>query len=331
MLNVFITVDAEFCPLGPDVPREEVAAEMATNVYGRVRGGEFGIGYMMRVMGANGIKGNFFVESLCASVFGSEILEPVVRGVQSAGHDVQLHVHTEWVKYIGQGIGFGVPSANIKNFSRGQQSKIITQAKQNLRNAGAGKIDAFRAGNYGASFETLEALRENGISYDTSYNQCYLRKACDMQMDEPLTGPMKVDGVVEVPITSFRDVAWHFRPLQLNACSFGEMRRVCMQAWQENWPSLVLVMHSFELLTPRRNGIRRPDRIAVKRFERLCSLLGSNKDKFNTRLFSRLEEDPLPCSQPGRPLHTGAMCTARRCWEQFLRRTGNHCGFRAAV
>jgi hypothetical protein len=327
MLNVFITNDVEVWPWHSlNRSRADLQAEVDRSIWGRVGGGEFGIGYQMRVLNANGLKGIFFVESLCASVLGSEFLRPVVRDIQSGGHDVQLHVHTEWVTHIGQEMGFGAPSLRIKNFSRQQQRKIISRAKRNLQEAGAGEITAFRAGNYGVSLETIEALRENGILYDTSYNLCYFAQACGMEPDDPVMGPMKVGGVLEVPITFFRDLPWHLRPLHLNACSFGEMRRVCMQAWRENWPSVVLVLHSFELIRPRSSAVCGPDGIAVERFEKFCRFLGENKDKFSTRLFSRLEEDPLPCTQPRRPLRTGMLCTAGRCWEQLLRRIADRGG-----
>ena len=45
---------------------------------------------------------------------------------------------------------------------------------ENLRECGAGEVKAFRAGNYGANWETLRVLGENGIHYDSSHNIDFL-------------------------------------------------------------------------------------------------------------------------------------------------------------
>jgi hypothetical protein len=54
---------------------------------------------------------------------------------------------------------------------------------------------AFRAGSYGANFDTLRALARNGILYDSSHNTCYLGYTCEMRTPNLLLQPKKIDGV----------------------------------------------------------------------------------------------------------------------------------------
>ncbi len=72
--------------------------------------------------------------------------------------------------------------------------------------------------------------------------------------------------------------------------------------------AVVIVSHSFECIY--RDPLRpRPNRVVVRRFERLCKFLASNRDKFITSTFHDPGLQTLPavhCAQPllGRLRHT---------------------------
>jgi hypothetical protein len=322
MLNVFFTVDTEAWPLHADWREKRLADDIRRDVDGATSAGEFGIGYQMKTLSAHGLKGVFFIESLFACAVGIEPLKRIVDAVHGAGHDVQLHIHTEWLKWMPEPIIPGRTGRNMKDFSEEEQSVIVAKAADNLRAAGARRLCAFRAGNYGADFQTLRALARNGITIDSSHNTCYLDSDCGMRTPGLLLQPTRINGVHEFPVSFFRDRPNHFRHAQLCAVSAREMRNALMDAWRHNWNSFVIVSHGFEMLRRRKQTEKPalPDRIVIRRFESLCRFLSDNQDKFRTTTFDSVDPDQVLDSAPSEPLRSASRHTAWRFVEQFARR-----------
>ena len=209
----------------------------------------------------------------------------------------------------------------MHEFTEDEQVALLSLGLANLRVAGAENVCAFRAGNYGANFDTLRALARVGIRYDTSLNPCYLDATCRMRTPEPLLQPADLYGVREYPVSYFRDGPGHSRHAQLCSCSARELRGALLQAWEAGWESFVIVSHSFERIGRRKQTATapRPDRIVIGRFERLCEFLGNNRDKFHTATFSELGPAPAP-EAPPRALRSRVDRTAGRMAEQMVRR-----------
>jgi hypothetical protein len=49
-----------------------------------------------------GLKSVVFVEALSAGVLGLDLLKELVDLVEGRGHEVALHIHTEWLPYLGR-------------------------------------------------------------------------------------------------------------------------------------------------------------------------------------------------------------------------------------
>jgi hypothetical protein len=322
MLNVFITVDTEIWPRHPDWRSAGLDRDYLRDIGGRTDAGDFGIAFQMDLLNRHGLKGVFFVEALFASEAGPECLKRMVGLIQDAGHEVQLHVHTEWLAWFSQPLFDGKQGQNIRCFSESEQTLILERALENLRSSGARNVCAFRAGNYGANFDTLRALHSNGLRFDTSYNACYLDSTCGLGLGDPLLQPREIHGVVEVPVSFFRDWPGHYRHTQLCACSASELEWSLEEAWRQGWYSYVLVSHGFELLRERKQIARppRPDIIVIKRFERLCRFLGENKDKYRTSGFAEIDVAAIPDPPGLNCLRSRMTDTAGRMVEQAFAR-----------
>jgi hypothetical protein len=322
MLNVFITVDTEVWPLLPDWRRAGLARDIDRDIHGVTPEGSFGVSYQIDVLNRYGLKGVFFVESLFAEVAGREPLRALVGEVQDRGHEVQVHPHPEWLAWMPEPLLPGETPPLIRHYSEDDQAFLIARAVRNLRECGADRPCAFRAGDYAANFDTLRALARNGIAYDTSYNATYLGTRCRLETPELLLQPTRLEGVYEFPISFFS--VWPGRPrhAQLTACSFPELRSALLQAWRAGWYSFVIVSHSFELLKRRRQnpGRPRPDRIVVRRFERLCRFLAENRDKFRTTGFAGVAADDVPAHPAARVLRSAPQKALWRYAEQLARR-----------
>jgi hypothetical protein len=324
MLDVFITIDTEAWPRDPDWRATAMRRDIDVDIYGETSEGRFGIGYQMDVFEEHGLKAVFFVEALFACAVGLSPLRDLVAMIRGRGHEVQLHLHTEWLAWMESPVLPGRTGQNMKDFTEDEQALLIARGLENLEACGAGRVCAFRAGNYGADFATLRALARNGILYDTSHNAAYLDAECGLRTPDAFLQPRWLEGVHEFPISSFRDWPGHDRHAQLCACTERELEFALMEAWRRGWFSFVLVSHSFELLRGRKKPGRAPtaDRIVIRRFEHLCRFLSEHRDKFRTSGFSEIDPDLIPSTGRPSPLRSSVHRTMGRFVEQLARRIG---------
>jgi hypothetical protein len=270
----------------------------------------------------HGLKAVFFLEALSANVVGFETLQKIVDPIRSAGHEIQLHVHTEWLRHYDsrllRRLEVDTVHNNIGQFPYDQQLQILKHGLANLVALGIGGVTAFRAGNYGANGDTLKALAELGLSYDSSYNVYFAddRGPCQVSPGVPIEACRKMNGVIEVPITHFHDRVFGLRHLQLCSVSLSEMQSVLSRAREAGRHSAVIVSHSFELLNRART---RANPIHVRRFVGLCEFLAARHDEMTTGGFGDLEPD-LPGGESEPPLQSSPMLTMHRVSTQLLGR-----------
>lgn len=322
-MKVFLTVDTEFWPrdpwLGGGVRREALDLRrcIQRDIYGETKRGAFGVPFQMELLRSHGLRGVFFVEALFASVVDPEPLREIVALIQDAGHEVQLHVHTEWLNVEATPILPGRRGLHIRNFTFEDQRTLLAMGRDNLRAASARALCAYRAGNFGANRDTLRALASIGIPFDTSHNAAFLTSSCHIATDAPLRQPALIDGVWEIPVACFEDLPGNARPAQIGACSAAELRHALLGAWRAGWPYFVIVTHSNELLNRRGDG---PNPIVLKRYREFCRFLDENRDKFESATFEKLDPATVPIHDTPEPIRSSAFRTAYRVGEQVVQR-----------
>jgi hypothetical protein len=316
-LNVLLTVDVEIWPTGWNLDQGQFKKDFRKYIYGPTPHGQYALPVQLDLLNKFGVKGIFLVESLFACEFGIEPLKEIVNLVQSAGHEVQLHLHPEWVSHLSEPLLGNRHARKLRDYSEGDQTTLIKQGLQNLKMAGATKVNAFRAGGYAGNVATLKALAANGISFDTSYNPCILGSGFDIRTNGPLLQPTRIHNVLEVPVSCFCDWPGHFRHAQLGACSFAELSEMLVNAWQSGWDYFVIVSHGFELLTPSKT---KRDPIISRRFTRLLEFLSKHADKFKTPGFNDLSPDNMMTDKAVTMLRSTPHRTALRYAEQATRR-----------
>jgi hypothetical protein len=240
------------------------------------------------------LKGVVFVEALSADVLGPDLLAEIVGVVQDRGHEVALHIHTEWLAYYKQPLLGDRLGRHMRDFSEDDQRRLIDRGLENLARAGARRIAAFRAGNAGANIATLRAARRSGIPIDSSYFAPQLNRNCDLPSDRELSQPVYIEGMLEVPISWFRDGLGRIRPAQLCACSTAEFKFLLLQAWARGWGIVTILLHSFELV--RRRSPERTQtimRLHDHRLDRLCRFISAHDDRFVSKTFGEIDADNL--------------------------------------
>lgn len=318
MLDVFLTVDVEiWCNGWDDIDRKFPRA-FEQYIYGPTAKGDYGLPYQLRVLRDHGLTGVFFVEPLFAARFGEQPLAEIVGMVNEAGQEVQLHLHTEWVDEARVPM---LPDQRAKRqhlryFSRAEQATLIAQGAGLLERAGAGRVNAFRAGSFAFNRDTLPALATNGIAFDTSYNAAMFGTDSGVMPGLVMLEPFECDGVTEYPMTVFRDGRGSLRHAQLTSCSYAEMESLLWQAAEQRREAFVILSHGFEMLNVAKT---KPDLIVVDRFERLCRFFERHRDTFCVRGFHELTASPR--QQGAALLRTGLADTLFRSLQQAYRRS----------
>lgn len=314
MTKLYITVDTEYSPglalRAGGKGREE---NFARSIAGITPQGSFGIGWQMEQLERQCLKGVFFVDPMPALVWGTEAIADVVGPIVERGHDVQLHLHSEWLAIAGAANPLrGKTGSNLNDFNFDEQCQLLSLARSTLISAGAPAPCAFRAGNYGANDNTLLALAQLGIAYDTSHCPGISDGAGALSIGPRNSSALHHCGVIEVPIATIGAPGGRRRHFQLAAVSSGEILAALRHARDLGQPLLVLVSHSFEILSRDR---LRVNRLVQRRFEQLCETLGS-EEGIGTGTFTA--DPPSLDDQPVQPLPYNAWRTGWRMVEQAL-------------
>src|SRR3546814_3257986 len=115
----------------------------------------------MDMLERHGLTGVFFVDPMPALVYGPKIIAEIVRPIVARGHEVQLHIHTEWLRFARFNPAGKLTGRNIGDFPLSAQKKLIGLARAILVCAGAPEPIAFRAGTFGPTDDPLRRSEEH--------------------------------------------------------------------------------------------------------------------------------------------------------------------------
>lgn len=267
MTHALITIDTEL-----SASRQGNGMDVEENLRLSVTGA-YGVGWLMDRMDARGIKGVFFVDPMPGLVHGRDVVARMVEPILTRGHEVQLHIHPEWLRWAKDSPVGDRQGKQIGDFSLTDQTRLIGWACNALEQAGAPRPVAFRAGNYGANDDSLRALAMLGLRWDSSYNADYAENPCRITLSPGTVDPVRLHGVLEAPVAGICDRPGHFRPAQVCALSASEMRQGLRFAGLQGAHSFVVVTHSFEMLSRDR---QRPNGLVMRRFEALCDAIAAD-------------------------------------------------------
>ena len=274
MTKVLITVDTELSAL-LHKRGASIQYNMDSSIWGKCREGRFGIEWQMDVLEAHGLKGVFFVDSLPGIILRNGILPQIVKPIIDRGHEVQMHIHTEWVDWIVDSPTGSRRGRDLADYSLSDQIVLLDLCAEMLENAGAPRPIAFRAGNYGANDNSLRALAEIGLKWDSSFNAAYLGDSCHISLPTDQLGAIEHCNVIELPVSGLHDSGTQIRPAQVCALSSAEMRAALLHSAKEQQDTFVIVSHSFEMLSRDRS---RPNYAVMRRFEAMCDVIAKTPE-----------------------------------------------------
>jgi hypothetical protein len=324
MVNVYITVDTE-CSLGgawENPRRKPVGPDRA--VLGRIGSRFYGVPLIMDILEEHGLRGTFFTEVLVRDLLADSELAEAYAPIRRRGHDAQLHLHPVFYYYHHVMQGHlrreDLPPRMdlIGSLPIETQTELLKKGCSIFREIFGLLPIAFRAGCYGASMSTLEALASVGIPYDSSFNAAYLDDSCLMDPREPTNIPWRSGSVWEIPVTTFETGAGSLRglkPLEVSAVSLWELCEVLEQAERLGQGTAIVMLHSFAFL--KRADAQflkmRPDRLVIRRFRKFCDFLKRNEDRFRVTTFSEITNPAQNPSKIALPRLGVVIPAVRKC------------------
>lgn len=298
-VNVFLTVDTEHSIGGAFADNTLKPVGNEKRIFGRLGDREYGIPLIMDIADRHGLRIVFFVEVLNHYFFGTEETRQVVEFILNRGHEVQLHLHPNYLNFTLNRPQELKYSDLCGDYSLTKQIELLAEGKQLLQQYGVPEVKAFRAGCFGANEQTLQALKENGFLIDSSYNRAYLGGPC-LLPDWGLNDLTERCAVYEFPVTNFIENtglrSLRSMPLDINGVSFEEMRCVLEAARGGGGPrNITIILHSFSFVKAYDVQYQKvkPRRHVISRFEKLCRFLAENSTNFTVRTYDGLNRNDL--------------------------------------
>ncbi len=287
---------------------------------GTWQGKHYGVPLIAEKLEKYGIKGTFFVGSLCPPNLTDKMFSNLGFLV-SRGHDLELHPHPDALD----------PNRLLfTGYSTEERRRILETAIENIKRAGAQPPIAHRAGAYAIDPETLSLLPQFGILMDSSIFPV------DSRSKVPLPENManrfvKIEGLYELPITLIRRVPFigyaGMTALDLDRTIWEEQKEALKQIADRGMPVATFFLHfnslyhyissavPYEPLTatgPREENIAKLDNVlklvtADRRFKVVTA----------RELWQIFHERPQELQGPSFVPYTGLWLTYVKAWKDF--------------
>jgi hypothetical protein len=238
------------------------------------------------------LKATFFLEPFNAELGWPGETEPVVKLLVDRQQDIQLHVHPNHFHY-------GQYKAGEKYQRSDQMADLPLEKQEELLRSGVELLEkwsglrpiAFRAGNMGASEDTLQAMKAVGLWIDSSYTFPYVGGQCRFRETERYNGAKWYGEILEVALSAFQQPKLPgmrpAKPVDLMGASFEECRDAVEKTCDAG-ADAVVILHSFSLFKVRDQQYHggRLNRIVTRRFEKFCRWLNDNRHRYPPRTFA---------------------------------------------
>ena len=190
------TVDTEA------LPKRAVSDHVKRLIWGEHDNGTAGVREMCAIGDEYGAKHIFFVD-MCGAYAERDKIREVMVWLDEAGHDVQLHVHPEYLpNNFWQGTGFKVEPRYLNAYTNHAKEEFLLSHFRDEITAVTGKpVLAFRAGSFRWNATTLRTLAKLNIPLSFS-NTIAAKNIGQCPYSVPTNLPFQwSNGIIEIPVT----------------------------------------------------------------------------------------------------------------------------------
>lgn len=304
-----LTVDTEA------LPKRAETEHVRRLIWGEHENGTAGVREMCAIGDEFGAKHVFFVD-MCGAYARKDEIRDVMRWLDGAGHDVQLHAHPEYLPdAFWNDTGFRVAPRYLNEYVNADKELFLLSHFAGEQTAITGKpVNAFRAGSFRWNATTLRTLEKLGIplSFNNTTAAMHIgQNPYSIAANLPFRWS---NGIIEIPVTEKNILPKVGRALWARF-QFPLSRFVKYRPW---WLSfvpysvsrrdgfLVCLIHSWSLLYWDENGhgVYRDD-ARIEGYRKLVRQLSKDYDIITTA-------ELLELTRQGRivPTHTEDLSAA---------------------
>lgn len=326
-VRILITVDTEFSIGGAfDDPsnKKPVGTRAVELPAGQ---SSQGLGFLLETLQRSSLRATFFVETCNAAFFGPDPISQIIRTIDTAGHDIQLHLHPCWSAFDNtqwhENIKEAVPNDSLADYPVAEIMEFIQNGVQLIENNGVSSPVAMRAGNLHAGKSVYEAMDRSGIQIGSNVGL-----AVNFPTEPALQrygGCISIANSLELPVLSYREVNfgkyYRNKTLTIIGSTIAELKYLLTRAHQIGLRNIVILTHPSEFANYVQPSITNitPNKRTQARFEQLCMYLSQNDDLFEVTTFADTVSSGLkPCDDP--ILSVPLRFTARRLLERVTTR-----------
>lgn len=284
-IDVCLTVDVEFS-LGRTFQGVGNLPIGLDRIYCPIGQEDWGLGRILDTLQQYQLPATFFIEALHVFHFGYEPMAGAVDRILRAGHDVQLHLHPQWLFFRDQDwrrrLPCRPPADNCEGRGEDEILEMIDLGLEAFARWGAPRPIALRTGALRVDRTVYRAMRRRGL---------YLASNVGLGAFEPIEpelhlagGRIRVHDVLEVPVLTYRQATFGslkaLRLLTITSTSAEETRALLEQASRSHQSPCIILTHPHEFVRYFDSDKPvSPSRINLRRLIALCRLLGRERDR----------------------------------------------------
>jgi SAM-dependent methyltransferase len=297
-----ITIDVEA------QPKRANSAPLERLIWGRFPEGSWGLGEMMNVAERQGVPLTMFLDYAEEHLYGEQLLD-VGREIHRRGHDLQLHLHQQFLAAEFYASHYLEPVRNLTDVSVDAARALVDFMCDAHERAVGEKPVAFRGGGYRYNGALLSELMAHGVKLDSSCNPA--RDSQPMRLGARAQFKWE-KGPFEVPISMVERFRGSSAFAEHNFNSMVFLKHPPAESVQRHLEFLdqfyddfgddaiaVLVMHSWSLLQLDEKGVySRPIPDGLERLELLFERLAREVEPIaSSRMVELIDSGEVPAGE----------------------------------
>ncbi len=286
--HALITVDTEA------LPKRATSDHIDRLIWGQHEAGTAGVREMCHAADEVGSKLVFFVDA-CGGYTQPDKMAEVVKWLDAAGHDVQLHTHSEYLpEQFWPEHGFKYRPRFLNQYDEDKAAFTLRHFGKFITDLTGKPLCAFRAGSFRWNANSIKAMVKADIPLSFN-NSMHASLVGQCTYSEPTNSPYRwSNGVIEVPVTERKFFPligkewWGRLQFPVGGNWFGSPPWRVLRPFTVGADSslVVLLLHSWSLLYWDENGyaVYRNER-RIEEFRKLVRRLSKDYDVITTADF----------------------------------------------
>jgi len=228
---------------------------------------------ILNVLKQNDVRATFFIEALQTHYFSKLEMKRYIDMLVNDQHDLQLHCHPCWEHFANPNWKEALET-HPKDYYEGRSVSETVDSLQFALKAfelwGIPKPTTFRAGNLMASTTLYKALKQCGIGLASNIGLPYFFPTeKELQIENCVKN---IEGIIELPITSFTSFAGRKKILTITGSSTKEISSVLKDCYVNGVEYVVILTHVHEYTKGKNRN-----RVNLTRLNDVCALINEHE------------------------------------------------------